>query len=120
MLLTHLRSSTCLAAWGIGLASHSLLGRWWDRERADGRDSMDVLRATYHAIPSSGFRDVGHPSIWGEHLHDALQEAIADELAFFIEQVWVGVSLKVAKADPEGNILHGRWVPWGASARLLT
>ena len=39
-----------------------------------------------------------------------IQAAIVDELAYFNELVWVGVSLVEAKQDAAGNILNGRWV----------
>ena len=36
-----------------------------------------------------------------------IEEAIIDELSYFNEHVWLGVSLQEAKNDPNGKILSG-------------
>ena len=37
-------------------------------------------------------------------------EAIVDELTYFNDVVWEGVSVAEARADPNGKLLAGRWV----------
>ena len=38
-----------------------------------------------------------------------IQDAIFDELDFVTKEVWEGVDISEARADPQGKILNGRW-----------
>ena len=42
--------------------------------------------------------------------HEHVRNAIMDEMVYFNEHVWRGVSLQAARADRHGKILNGRWV----------
>ena len=39
-----------------------------------------------------------------------VRPAIAEELEYFCDRVWVGVPMNVAKNDPDGKIIGSRWV----------
>ena len=46
-----------------------------------------------------------------EHLpYSQIKAAIVDEMLYFNEHVWRGVSVTDAKADPAGKILTGQWI----------